>query len=324
MEADADDGDRSRSVIFSQVKLQRWHVAVAVALLVGAALGIFLWRRSQRYDAARLMQCLPPDRAVKVYLNVSQLHAGGLLDMLAGSPVAEEADYRKFVEETGFDYRKDVNAVAAAFLRSDVYLAIEGRFDWNRLSKYAQAQKGRCEDKTCTMPASQADRHISFYPIASDVLAWAISSEERGVRMVAPGQSRISAAPEAPVWISAPGFAFSDLKVVPPGVRSFLSPLAEAQQAEFTARTTGADKGYEIRLDAQCASPEIAAKLATRFSSTTDLLKAMIERQKMKPNPADLSGLLVAGKFEAASSHLQGRWPVDQKLVEALVSGKVQ
>jgi hypothetical protein len=299
------------------VKLRPWQAALIAVLVIGAVVGIYLFRRGSHYDAAGLLGCLPPDRAVKVYLDVSQLRYGGLLDMLAGSAGGEEAEYRKFVEDTGFDYRKDVNAVAAAFLHGDIYLAVQGRFDWKRLEKYAEGQKGTCASQTCTMPSSQSGRHISFYPVSSDVLAWAISAEERGVRMIAPEQTRSVSAPAAPVWISAPGFAFADLRAVPAGVRSFLSPLADAQEAQFTAQA--ASSGYEIRLDATCASPEIAAKLTSKFSSTTDLLKSMIERQKMKANPGDLSGTLVAGKFEAQSSHMKGSWPVDRKLVETMM-----
>ena len=53
---------------------------------------------------------LPADRATLVYIDTDALRKSGLLDLLAGSKAAEEADYRKFVEQTGFDYRTDLDA----------------------------------------------------------------------------------------------------------------------------------------------------------------------------------------------------------------------
>ena len=65
--------------------------------------------------------------------------------MLAGSQGAEEADYKKFVEQTGFDYRTDLDAVAAGFRDGDEYFAVQGRFKWNQLAGYAQSHQGKCE-----------------------------------------------------------------------------------------------------------------------------------------------------------------------------------
>ena len=73
-----------------------------------------------------------------------------------------------------------------------------------------------------------------------------------------------------------------------------------------------------------CTSPENAADLASQLSKTTDLLKKMLDRDKMKPNPADLSGVLVAGKFEAQQSLVTGQWSIDRSFLESLAAGKIQ
>ncbi len=277
--------------------------------------------------AARLMRCLPLDGAVKVYIDFDQLRANGLLDLLAGAKSAEEADYRKFVEDTGFDYRSDLDGVAAAFVRGDIYFAVRGHFDWARLSAYAHAQQGQCRDTICSMPASQPNRFVSFYPLASTVMALAVSSQEQGVTRIAPLESPASSAiPSAPVWISAPSFAFTNLKNLPAG-SSVLSPLADAQEAAFriqAAPGAGGNAAFEIVLDAPCATPEIAAEVARKFTATTELLRSMLQRDRITPNPADLSGVLVAGRFESRASHMTGTWPIDRRFVEALVSGKIQ
>ena len=67
-----------------------------------------------------------------------------------------------------------------------------------------------------------------------------------------------------------------------------------------------------------------AAELVKQFSSMTGLLKSMIEREHMTPNPRDLSGVLVAGTFEQRQSTVIGTWPMERDFVEALASGQIQ
>jgi hypothetical protein len=64
--------------------------------------------------------------------------------------------------------------------------------------------------------------------------------------------------------------------------------------------------------------------LAKQLTSVTSLLKDMIERQHMTPNPRDLSGVLVAGSFEHSQSIMIATWPVERGFVEALAAGQIQ
>jgi hypothetical protein len=255
------------------------------------------------------------DHAVKVYIDADALRAAGFLDLVAKSQTSEEADYRRFVQDTGFDYSKDLKAVAASFVHGDVYLAVLGRFDWKRLSAYARGQRGECAGNICSMPASRPDRTISYYLLRSDVLAVAVTPDARGAATISRANSQTPAyKPSGALWVSAPGEAFADLSGLPDGSH-ILSPLADAQEASFNVSEK------EIRLDAACPSAEAAARITQRFTTTTSLLRSMLQREKVTPNPADLSGVLVAGKFEAQASHAIGTWPIQKQFVEALVSG---
>src|SRR6266849_5717915 len=170
-------------------RFQPWQLAVLVVLICAAAVGVSHWRSVSRpFNAVALVECLPPDQATHLYIDVGALRRSGLLDLLAGSKAAEEPDYRRFVEQTGFDYRTDLDAIAAAFFRGNVYLTLRGRFQWKPLSDYARAQGGQCRNTICTLPASRPDRNISFYPLKADVLAFSVSAEERGVTMIGPSQ----------------------------------------------------------------------------------------------------------------------------------------
>jgi hypothetical protein len=326
VETFADDRDGLRGVTFRKMRFrfQPWQLAVLViALCVGAVIFAQRQRSARTFDAAGLLECLPPSQATHVYINFDTLRRSGLLDLLAGSKAAEEPDYRRFVEQTGFDYRTDLDAVAMAFLRGDVYFTLHGRFEWKRLAEYARSQGGACRNAICDMPAAKAGRHISFYPLKSDVLALSVSNEERGVVNIGPNQwKQHPTLPAEPVWISAPSFAFTDVDTFPAGTHSFLSPLSQAQTVTFAVGPEG--QRLQIRLDATCATPEAASTLANQLTNTTDLLKKMLDRQHMTPNPRDLSGPLVAGSFQQQDRHVAGTWPIERAFVEALATGQVQ
>jgi len=293
-----------------------------VALCVAAVAVARWWRVSSPYDAARLISALPTQRATVVYLDTGQLRRGGMLALLAGSKATEEPDYRKFVDETGFDYRTDLDAVAAAFVDNRFYATLRGRFRWKQLTAYAESQGGECHYSLCTMLGSTVERNISFYPLKSDVLALAVSTDPQGVNAISSGGSVRMAVPRDPFWISVPAATFNQLDSFPAGTRAFLSPLAHAEKVIFAAGPQG-DR-LQLRLEVACATPEAAAELLKQFSDVTGLLKSMIEREHMTPNPRDLSGVLVAGTFEQHQSTVIGTWPVERGFVEALASGQIQ
>jgi hypothetical protein len=242
--------------------------------------------------------------------------------LLAGSKAAEEPDYRKFVDETGFDYRTDLDALAAAFIENRFYATLRGRFRWKQLTAYAESQGGECHYSVCTMLGSSTDRNISFYPLKSDVLALAVSTDPRAVSSIVSGGKLHMPAPRDPFWISVPAAAFDRLDSFPAGTRAFLSPLVHAEKVIFAAGPQG-DR-LQLRLEVSCVTPEAAAELVKQFSSVTGLLKSMIEREHMTPNRNDLSGVLVAGTFEQRQSTVIGTWPVERGFVEALASGQIQ
>ena len=300
-----------------------WRVALAVLVVCAAAVGVFYWLRNPSYDAGRLLALLPSDRATLVSIDTDALRKSGLLGLVAGSKAAEEADYRKFVEQTGFDYRTDLDAVAAAFVDGRVYTTLRGRFQWGKLAAYVQSQGGQCRDSVCSMPGSSAARNISFYEVTSNVLALAVSPDARGVTSIGPGGRKIELpVPLDPVWISVPAAVFNRLDAFPDGTRAFLSPLARAQKITFAAGPQG-DR-LQLRLEVVCTTAEAAAELTKQLSSVTGLLKDMIGRAHMTPNPRDLSGVLVGGRFEQRAATVIGTWPIERGFVEALASGQIQ
>jgi len=297
-------------------------IALALLLLAATIGGFYAWRTSRNLNNQQLIQSLPQARATHVFIDVDGLRKSGLLDLIAGSKSAEDPDYKAFVNQTGLDYRSDLDAVAAAFSEGNTYLALRGRFKWNKLAAYAQSHGGKCVSTTCSLPATRSGAFISFLLLRPSVLALAVSTDEHGVAMIGPQDWRKPPhLPAEPVWISVPSFALSEANLAA-GTHAFLEPLSQAQDVTFAVGA--APKGFQIRLEAVCATPEIAELLTRRLSATTDMLKKMLERDHMTPTPRDLSAVLTAGTFSQRNERVTGLWPLDRAFLESLASGKTQ
>lgn len=173
------------------------------------------------------------------------------------------------------------------------------------------------------MPGSSAERNISYYQVAPNVLALAVSPDARGVTNIGPNERKgeVPAAAD-PVWISVPAAVFNKLDAFPDGTRAFLSPLGRAEKVTFAAGPQG-DR-LQLRVEVVCSTAGAAADLAKQLTGVTGLLKDMIGRAHMTANPRDLSGVLVAGRFEQRAATVTGAWPIERGFVEALASGQIQ
>lgn len=280
------------------------------------------WFHSRAYNASQLVQMLPPDRSVHVYLNVAMLRSAGLLNTLAGAASLEEADYKKFVAETGFDYRTDLDTLAIAFRDGDRYFAAQGNFQWQKLAAYAPAHGGKCERFLCTTAGTEPGRNVSYYMPRTNILGIATSRTATAGDMVAPGTwqngPRI---PDAALWVSVPPYALTDLTHLPVIAKPFLSPLTQATATVFTlgASSTGKE-GFELRMEVTAKDAAGAKKISAQYTEGTALLVKLMEKEKVQPTPADLSGVLVAGRFEAKDSTVTGTWPILKAFVESLAS----
>src|SRR4051794_33065386 len=97
------------------MRLPSWLISAAGTAVFAALLIVAYFRPARDFDAASMIASLPPDQATHVFIAVNTLREAGVLNLIAGSKGEEETDYRRFVEQTGFDYRTDLDAVAAAF-----------------------------------------------------------------------------------------------------------------------------------------------------------------------------------------------------------------
>ena len=63
-----------------------------------------------------------------------------------------------------------------------------------------------------------------------------------------------------------------------------------------------------------------AKQLAERYQEVTSTLVKMLERDHMTPSAGDLTGVLVAGQFQAKEAYVLGTWPISKAFVESLAS----
>ena len=270
---------------------------IIAALILGAA----AWYALRPIPAAELLTSLPPGESPTLYLNVKALRAAGLIEKIAGPDTLEDPEYKRFVASTGFDYRKDLDAVVIASRPTDTMMVVTGSFDLDRWATYAKANGGRCAGELCSVQGSTPQRQISWTLLRRRTLGLAVSPDPLAAALLvgntAPARFPL---PGGPAWLHIPGAALRPGGGLPPGVSALLSALEGAYYAQLSATAV------EITLRAPCPSDAKAAALAARLTETTQTLRNLLAREKRSPNA--LADTLAAGEFRSEAQTLQGRW----------------
>ena len=304
-------------------RIQRWQIVTSlIAICAVAAAGIFYVRVRSAANSTDLVSFVPTANGTVVYIDVAAIRRAGILNMIAGTKAAEELEYREFVGQTKFDYRQDLDAVAAVFKDGQVFLALRGRFHWKNLTDYALHQGGSCHNNYCVTPGSQPNRRISFYLVKPDLIGLAVSPDDFAAYQIARQSGKLSLSPPSqPVWALVPAAAFKDPALLPAGAKPYVSALQNAEQAVFTI---GPDSDrLKLGLDVTCRDAAAAAALLTNFETTTATLRKWIAREHQQANPADLSGILVGGTFRRQDRRVEGQWPIPQAFVKAITGGSL-
>ncbi|MCE5308797.1 MAG: hypothetical protein LLG20_14255 [Acidobacteriales bacterium] len=300
-----------------------WLVALLVAVCVGVvAVATYLRSRAVESSAQRLLQSARPD-AVVLYIDLAALRRVGVLDAVAGNRVTEEPEYKLFVQQSGFDYRQDLDNVAVAFQGDGMLALARGRFQWRTLRDYVAAQQGVCRNSFCRMAGSQPNRQISFFPMRSDMMALGVGTDEwaAGTLQTKRRGPLPFVVPDRPAWMHIPSAALRKDRDLPAGARLFVRAM---QDSEDVMLSLGRDKlSLSAFLDATCKTPEAASVLVTELQGITALLRDLLTKEGKTANPRDLSGVLVGGVFQAEGRVVHGRWTVPTEFLEALAGGSL-
>jgi hypothetical protein len=303
-------------------RFRPWQLALALAVVcVAAVMLVMNLRRGAPISAAEMVSYMPPGESTLLYLDVQALRDSGILEKLAGSTVAEEPEYKKFIAESGFDYRTDLDAVLSSTSDLQHLFLLKGRFDWKSLIKYAGSHGGTCVNGFCRMPGDQPNRSISFYPVGTNVLSLGISKDEFSAGNIHAAKQKAAAVevPPQPVWLAVPASTLQDIEKLPSGTKLFAKALAGAEKVVFALGPQ--HERFELAMDVTCKTAEDAVRLRVQLEGITTMLGKLISRESQTPNPSDLSGVLTAGVFQRVDRHVVGKWPIQKSFIEGLGTG---
>jgi hypothetical protein len=126
--------------------MKKWSwVFVALVVLSLSAVSWFAF--SRRNSAGRAMDemlaAMPADASAVLYVDLASLRQSDFAQhLLAWAPQPQaDADYARFLAETGFNYERDLNRIAFATLQNGVpaawFAVADGRFDQKKIAAFA-------------------------------------------------------------------------------------------------------------------------------------------------------------------------------------------
>jgi hypothetical protein len=289
-----------------------------VTVLCGAAVWGVVWYRSRTITPAGMLRRMPAQDAVVLYVDFRELRRGGILQLLDGSKVGEDPEYRAFVQQTEFDYKQDLDAALVAFAPAGKFILVRGHFEWATLRAYVAAHEGRCNNAFCKVAGSTADRHISFFPVQSNLMALAVSSDDSAARRMndaAPGPN--PEIPDAPIWLSIPPSIMKSGQKLPDGTHMFASSLERAETATLAVVVEG--KRYAAKLNVRCSTDADAAQVRSDLAAATATLHKMIVLDHQQPDT--FAAFLSSGTFSNEGRRVYGYWPIELAFVQTMLGG---
>jgi hypothetical protein len=148
-------------------------LALAIAIVATAAVALhrfFGGSETNARDSA--LALIPGDTNSVVFADVAQLRTAPFLAELGDwlpKPQQIDADYAKFLQDTGFDYERDLDRIAVGAIKrgetTEFFAIGDGRFDRKKINAYI-SQFGTHDKKdgreVFTAPLKGSSRKISF------------------------------------------------------------------------------------------------------------------------------------------------------------------
>jgi hypothetical protein len=265
-------------------------VLVGVLALCGLLLGWLAWTRVRTgRTAEELLRHAPANAQMYAFLDVQLLRRTGVLDRLAGARGAEEADYQRFVTQSGFDYRQHLDGVVMAKRGTAQYAVIAGHFDAPKLRAYALANAGSCTGGYCYVPGAPP---LSFAPIREGLYAFASGTGDARELLPTHAPGVKGEFLGAPIWATGLGPAEVPMLQSLPGTERLSVWVTPHLPAAIDLRFT---------LEAR------DAKSATKAAEDLGMLTTRYVKE---------------GKVVAEGKRVTGRLPMGMDFLEALASGK--
>src|SRR5271163_983357 len=287
----------------------------ALALIFCAAVSFAVWRSLASRNSSRgellaaLLRDVPASTSGIFYVDVAQLRQSTFAQkLLAWAPKPQaDADYTRFVQDTGFDYERDLDRVAFAAAKSGSqslwFVIADGAFDQKKIAAYlakvgaTQKQAGRDIYSIPTNLPSPAGDPIS--PDKSQILLTFLSPS----RIAATNDADLSAyldqknsAPDPAQWrtrfarlagspifvvVRQNGDTASALAAQTPG--GFQSPQLSALLAQLSWLTLAAQPQTDtlrIVAEGETSSDTVAGQLADMLNGVVILAQTGLNSAK--------------------------------------------
>jgi hypothetical protein len=318
--ANVGTGDGLESLILHG-SLRTLVAAAGLAAATSAAVyGIYLYQHRFVRTNADLLQFLPPGDNTTFFVHVDALRRAGVLKLLTGTAVMQESEYQGFLNQTNFDYARDVDAMAGAIDGDQLFFLLRGRFQASKLKQYALSHGGTCTDAECRAETSDRGRWAVFHFIQPDTLVLAVGPNQKALDSLRRSPKKTAQLPTDPVWVKLSGRLLRNPAELPFAFRVFAVSLQSAAPVTVSLGPASGSSvaAFTLQLDASCPNQAAAETIRKQLEIQTKMLKLELARERKQPNAADLTGMLVAGSFQVVDQHLVGRWPVQRELIESL------
>jgi hypothetical protein len=290
-------------------------LVTALALIFCAAVSFSVWRSLASRDSGRgqllaaLLRDMPANTSGVLYVDVAQLRQSTFTQKLfawAPKPQAD-ADYARFVQDTGFDYERDLHRLAFAAAKSGSqslwFVIADATFDQKKIAAYlarvgsVQTRAGRDIYSLPTILPSPAGNIAS--PASAQILLTFLS----GGRIAATNDADLSVyldqknpAPDPAQWrtrfarlagspvfvvVRQNGDTASALAAQTPG--GFQSPQLSALLAQLSWLTLAAQPQSEslrIVAEGETASDTVAGQLADMLNGVLILAQTGLNSPK--------------------------------------------
>ncbi len=297
-----------------------WSIAAAAVLVTGILTGVHRYQHRFVRSNEDLLRLLPRRTDASVlFADLAVLRAGGYLSLLEEATPKQEQQYTEFVRGTGFDYTRDLDTAVGEMAEGQLWFALRGRFRWKQIRGYVTSHGGNCASDFCTTAASTPGRSITFRAIQPDVMALAVAAGSEAAELVRAGQNPSPFLFDAPVWMRPSQALLRDPATLPVALRIFAISLQSADSVVLALKSSdAADTSFAVTLEALFRNEPTAETAKNQLEIDTRMLTIELRRERRKPDPGDVAGLLTSGTFQVLGRRLVGTWPVHKQLIHSL------
>jgi len=160
---------------------KRWIFSIAAALFL-AGVGLYSYQRGGDLNATRsgMLSLMPAESCAVVYADIADVRSSGFAaELYNWAPRPQiDPDYARFLHDTGFDYERDLDRVAIAFIKHEnattVFAIADGRFDRKRIETFIAPSGSRVNrdgHELFFVPSSSGSRKVAVTFLRADRIA---------------------------------------------------------------------------------------------------------------------------------------------------------